>query len=78
MKLKLRETSYPGPPDLRTEIKTACWFAINDVIHESGAREEKMWNEADPRDNELSNVLDKNTVKLTNRIMELIEKQNEQ
>lgn len=76
--MKFKETVYPGPPDLDIKIKTACWFVINDVIHESGAREEKMWNEADPRDNELSNVLDKNTVKLANRIMELIKEQYEQ
>jgi hypothetical protein len=59
--------------DLRTKIKVACWFAINDTIHKSGAREEKVWNESDPRDVELMNVLDSTTIELTNRIMEIIE-----
>lgn len=59
--------------DLKTKIKVACWFAINDTIHKSGAREEKIWNESDPRDIELMNVLDNTTIELTDRIMEIIE-----
>lgn len=58
--------------DLEIQIKVAIWFAINDVIHQSGAREEKMWNESDPRDIELMKVLDLKTVELTNRIMDII------
>lgn len=76
MNLRTAEKIWPGPADLRTKIKTAVWFAINDTIHLSGAREEKMWNEADPRDEELMKVLDTKTVYLTNRIMELIEEEN--
>ena len=59
--------------DLKTKVKLACWFIINDVIHKVGAREEKVWNESDPRDIELMGVLDNATVELTNRIMEIIE-----
>jgi len=59
--------------DLKTKVKLACWFIINDVIHKAGAREEKVWNESDPRDIELMGVLDNATVELTNRIMEIIE-----
>lgn len=59
--------------DLKTKIKVTCWFAINDTIHKSGAREEKIWNESDPRDIELMNVLDNTTIELTDRIMEIIE-----
>ena len=59
--------------NLKIQIKVACWFAINDVIHESGARGEKMWNESDPTDVYLMKVLDGTTMKLTDRIMEIIE-----
>jgi hypothetical protein len=60
--------------DTEIEIRTAVWFAINDTIHLSGAREEKFWNESDPRDQELMQVLDLKTVELTKRIMEIITK----
>lgn len=59
--------------NLKIQIKVACWFAINDIIHESGARDEKMWNESDPTDVYLMKVLDGTTMKLTDRIMEIIE-----
>ena len=60
--------------DIEIEIRTAVWFAINDTIHLSGAREEKAWSETDPRDQELMRVLDLKTVELTKRIMEIITK----
>ena len=60
--------------DREIEIRTAVWFAINDTIHLSGAREEKVWNETDPRDQELMHVLDLKTIELTKRIMEIITK----
>ena len=60
--------------DREIEIRTAVWFAINDTIHLSGAREEKVWNETDPRDQELMHVLDTKTIELTKRIMEIITK----
>ena len=60
--------------DIEIEIRTAVWFAINDTIHLSGAREEKVWSETDPRDQELMRVLDLKTVELTKRIMEIITK----
>jgi hypothetical protein len=60
---------------LKIKIRTAVWFAINDTIHLTGTREEKMWNESDPRDRELMKVLDTKTVELSDRIMNIIDEQ---
>jgi hypothetical protein len=50
---------------------------INNVIHESGAREEAVWNETNPRDIELMKLLDDKTKELTERIMENIKEWEE-
>jgi hypothetical protein len=63
--------------DLKTRIKVSCWFMINNVIHESGAREEAVWDETNPRDNELMKLLDDKTKELTERIMENIKEWEE-
>lgn len=60
---------------LKIKIRTAVWFAINDVIHDVGAREEKMWDESNERDVELMKILDGKTVGLSNRIMAIIDEQ---
>jgi len=57
---------------LRTRIKMSCWFELNDMIHDSGAREEAVWDETNPRDVELMKLLDDKTKELTERIMENI------
>lgn len=59
----LKETS------LETRIKMSCWFTINNVIHDSGAREESAWNESNPRDIELMRILDDKTKELTDKIL---------
>lgn len=59
----LKETS------LETRIKMSCWFTINNVIHESGAREELVWDETNPRDIELMKLLDDKTKELTDKIL---------
>ena len=57
---------------LEARIKTSCWFALNDMIHQSGAREESMWDETNPKDIELMKLLDNKTKELTERIVENI------
>jgi hypothetical protein len=59
----LKETS------LELRIHIACWFALNDMIHESGAREEAVWDESNPRDAELMKLLGDRTKELTESIL---------
>ena len=59
----LKETS------LETRIKMSCWFMINNVINESGAREESAWDETNPKDIEMMKLLDDKTRELTETIL---------
>ncbi len=54
---------------LELRIHTSCWFALNDMIHDSGAREESAWDESNPRDIELMRILDDKTKELTDKIL---------
>jgi hypothetical protein len=67
----LKETS------LEIRVKTSCWFALNDMIHESGARVESVWNESNPRDVELMKILDTKTKELTEKILKEIKEWEE-
>jgi SOS-response transcriptional repressor LexA len=67
----LKETS------LETRIKMSCWFTINNVIHELGAREELVWDETNPRDIELMKLLDDKTKELTDKILNNIKEWEE-
>lgn len=62
---------------LESRIKISCWFVLNDMLHNSGAREEDMWNETNPRDVELMKLLDDKTKQLTEKILEDIKKWEE-
>jgi hypothetical protein len=62
---------------LQSRIKTTCWFALNDMIHDCGAREESYWDETNPRDIELMKLLDDKAKELTQEIMEKIKKWEE-
>lgn len=59
----LKETS------LETRIKMSCWFVLNNMIHDSGAREELVWDESNPRDIQLMRILDDKTKELTDKIL---------
>ena len=59
----LKETS------LETRIKMSCWFVLNNMIHDSGAREELAWDESNPRDIQLMRILDDKTKELTDKIL---------
>jgi predicted Zn-dependent protease len=63
--------------DLKTRIKVSCWFTINNIIHESGAREEKYWDDTNARDVELMILLENKTKELAERIMENIKEWEE-
>jgi hypothetical protein len=67
----LKETS------LETRIKMSCWFTINNVIHESGAREEAAWDETNPKDIEMMRLLDDKTKELTETILKNIKEWEE-
>ena len=67
----LKETS------LETRIKMSCWFVLNNMIHDSGAREESSWNESNPRDIELMRILDDKTKELTDKILKDIKEWEE-
>jgi hypothetical protein len=54
---------------LELRIKTSCWFALNDMIHQSGAREESSWDETNPKDIEMMKLLDDKTKELTETIL---------
>jgi hypothetical protein len=57
---------------LETRIKISCWFALNNMIHDSGAREEAAWDETNPIDIKLMELLEDKTEELTKKIMENI------
>lgn len=57
---------------LESRIRISCWFALNNMIHDSGAREEAVWDEANPKDVKLMELLEDKTKELTERIMENI------
>ena len=67
----LKETS------LETRIKMSCWFVLNDMIHDSGAREEAAWDETNPKDIELMKLLDDKTKELTETILRNIKEWEE-
>jgi len=67
----LKETS------LETRIKMSCWFMINNLIHESGAREEAAWDETNPKDIEMMKLLDDKTKELTETILRNIKEWEE-
>ena len=67
----LKETS------LETRIKMSCWFMINNLIHESGAREESVWDETNPKDIEMMKLLDDKTRELTEKILRNIKEWEE-
>ena len=57
---------------LESRIRISCWFVLNDMIHSSGAREESVWDETNPRDLELMELLNNRTKELTQKILENI------
>lgn len=67
----LKETS------LEIRIKMSCWFMINNLIHESGAREEAAWDETNPKDIEMMKLLDDKTKELTETILRNIKEWEE-
>ena len=67
----LKETS------LESRVKMSCWFMINDVIHKSGAREESVWDETNPKDIEMMKLLDDKTKELTETILRNIKEWEE-
>ena len=67
----LKETS------LEIRIKMSCWFMINNLIHESGAREEAAWDETNPKDIEMMKLLDDKTKELTEKILRNIKEWEE-
>ena len=67
----LKETS------LEIRIKMSCWFMINNLIHESGAREEAAWDETNPKDIEMMRLLDDKTKELTETILRNIKEWEE-
>ena len=67
----LKETS------LETRIKMSCWFMINNLIHESGAREEAAQDETNPKDVEMMKLLDNKTRELTETILKNIKEWEE-
>jgi len=62
---------------LEARIKISCWFAMNDMIHDSGAREEAVWDETNPKDVEMMKLLDDKTRELTEVIMNNIKEWEE-
>jgi len=55
--------------NLKTRVKLSCWFMINNVIHETGVREEKVWDNNNKRDVELMMLLENKTMELTETIL---------
>jgi len=62
---------------LEARVKISCWFALNDMIHDSGAREEAVWDETNPKDVEMMKLLDDKTRELTEVIMNNIKEWEE-
>lgn len=69
---KAAPIELPSDEEIKIKIKLACWFVINDTIHQSGARDEKVWNKSNLKDIKLMNLLDTKTLELTNRIMKIL------
>ena len=62
---------------LEARVKISCWFVLNDMIHDSGAREEAVWDETNPKDVEMMKLLDNKTKELTEAIMNNIKEWEE-
>ena len=62
---------------LEARIKISCWFVLNDMIHDSGARESAVWDETNPKDVEMMKLLDDKTRELTEVIMNNIKEWEE-
>ncbi len=67
----LKETS------LETRVKLSCWFMINNVLHETGVRQEKAWDNNNKRDVELMMLLENKTMELTETILKNIKEWEE-
>jgi len=67
----LKETS------LEIRVKLSCWFMINNVLHETGVREEKAWDNNNKRDVELMMLLENKTMELTETILRNIKEWEE-
>jgi hypothetical protein len=63
--------------NLKTRVKLSCWFMINNVIHETGVREEKAWDNNNKRDVELMMLLENKTMELTETILRNIKEWEE-
>jgi hypothetical protein len=62
---------------LESRVRISCWFALNNMIHDSGAREESVWDETNPVDVKLMELLEDKTEELTKKIMENIKEWEE-
>lgn len=62
---------------LESRIRISCWFALNNMIHDSGARKESVWDETNPIDIKLMELLEDKTEELTRKIMENIKEWEE-
>ena len=62
---------------LESRIRISCWFALNNMIHDSGAREESVWDETNPTDVKLMELLEDKTEELTERILRNIKEWEE-
>jgi hypothetical protein len=63
--------------NLKTRVKLSCWFMINNVLHETGVREEKAWDNNNKRDVELMMLLENKTKELTETILRNIKEWEE-
>jgi len=63
--------------NLKTRVKLSCWFMINNVLHETGVREEKAWDNNNKRDVELMMLLENKTMELTETILRNIKEWEE-
>jgi hypothetical protein len=62
---------------LESRVRISCWFALNNMIHDSGAREESVWDETNPKDIEMMRLLDDKTKELTETILKNIKEWEE-
>ena len=62
---------------LESRVRISCWFALNNMIHDSGAREEAVWDETNPIDVKLMELLEDKTEELTETILRNIKKWEE-
>ena len=63
--------------NLKTRVKLSCWFMINNILHETGVREEKVWDNNNKRDVELMMLLENKTKELTETILRNIKEWEE-